>query len=91
MTSNHLILGLSALFFSAMLQGITFGGLLFFGFQKNFKNENIPKLIIGFVSGILGGAVAMSGPPIVLFLTNKREKKNSFRVNLPSTMKFIFC
>ncbi|MEA2105056.1 MAG: sulfite exporter TauE/SafE family protein [Candidatus Cloacimonadota bacterium] len=67
---------------------ITFGGLLLLGFQKKFKHEKITRLIIGFASGILGGAVSMSGPPIVLFLANNQERKNTFRVNLAL---YYFC
>lgn len=37
---------------------------------------------IGMVSGILNGSLSMSGPPVVLFLTNQGTGKDEFRANL---------
>lgn len=53
---------------------------------KNFKikirNEKISYGVIGILSGILNGSTGLSGPPVVLFLTNQGEKKDVFRANL---------
>ena len=53
---------------------------------KNFKikirNEKISYGVVGILSGILNGSTGLSGPPVVLFLTNQGEKKDVFRANL---------
>ncbi|MBS3767368.1 MAG: sulfite exporter TauE/SafE family protein [Candidatus Cloacimonetes bacterium] len=67
---------------------LSFGTYLFLGYQFKIKREKIVQVLVGFASGILGGAVAMSGPPLVMFFANRREKKNPFRVNL---VLYYFC
>jgi len=37
---------------------------------------------VGMLSGILGGATALSGPPVILYFAGKDEDKQSFRGNL---------
>jgi len=59
-----------------------FGLLLLLGFRKEFKREKLSMIPIGFVSGILGGSVSMSGPPIILFLSNQGVNRQTFRANL---------
>lgn len=44
-------------------------------FKIKIKNEKISYGIIGILSGILNGSTGLSGPPVVLFLTNQGEKK----------------
>ena len=51
------------------------------GFKKNSGESPLTKAGIGLLSGILGGATSLSGPPIVLFLADKVEKQ-VFRANL---------
>ncbi|URZ03904.1 sulfite exporter TauE/SafE family protein [Clostridium felsineum] len=57
-----------------------------FAMLKNFKiklkNKKISYGIVGILSGILNGSTGLSGPPIVLFLTNQNVDKNVFRANL---------
>lgn len=52
------------------------------GFKVRFKKEKVSYVVTGFVSGILNGSLSMSGPPIVLFLSNEGYDKNEFRANL---------
>ena len=52
------------------------------GFKINFKKEKISYIVTGLISGILNGSLSMSGPPIVLFLSNEGYNKNEFRANL---------
>jgi len=59
-----------------------FGLLLLLGFRQEFKREKLSMIPIGFISGILGGSVSMSGPPIILFLSNQGVNKQVFRANL---------
>ena len=52
------------------------------GFRINFKKEKISYIVTGLISGILNGSLSMSGPPIVLFLSNEGYNINEFRANL---------
>ncbi|MCD6176901.1 MAG: sulfite exporter TauE/SafE family protein [Candidatus Cloacimonetes bacterium] len=59
-----------------------FGILLLIGFRRQFKNEKIAMLPVGMLSGLLGGSISISGPPIILFLSNQNVDKHTFRGNL---------
>lgn len=59
-----------------------FGLLQLLGFKKKFKQNSMVTAPIGFASGILSGSISMSGPPIILFLTNQEVGKHVFRANL---------
>jgi len=61
---------------------LMFGILLLIGFRKQFANEKIAMLPVGMVSGLLGGSISISGPPIILFLSNQDVDKHTFRGNL---------
>jgi hypothetical protein len=37
---------------------------------------------VGLISGVLGGSMSISGPPIVLFFNNQNVEKSVFRANL---------
>lgn len=52
------------------------------GIKVKFKNVKISYGIAGFISGFLKGCVSISGPPIVLFLSNEGYEKNEFKANL---------
>ena len=56
------------------------------GVQLNLKNKSLSYIITGILSGILNGAVSLSGPPIVVLLANDNKNKNEFR----STLTFLF-
>ncbi|MBC8059829.1 MAG: sulfite exporter TauE/SafE family protein [Clostridiaceae bacterium] len=51
-------------------------------FKINIKNEKISYGIVGLLSGLLNGSTGLSGPPVVLFLTNQHMNKDVFRANL---------
>ncbi|MDP8203013.1 MAG: sulfite exporter TauE/SafE family protein [Candidatus Tenebribacter mawsonii] len=61
---------------------LIFGILLLIGFRRQFKNEKIAMLPVGMLSGLLGGSISVSGPPIILFLSNQDVDKHTFRGNL---------
>ncbi|MCF7858853.1 MAG: sulfite exporter TauE/SafE family protein [Candidatus Cloacimonetes bacterium] len=61
---------------------LIFGFLLLMGFRKQFTKEKLAMLPIGFLSGILGGSISVSGPPLIIFLSNQNVNKNTFRGNL---------
>lgn len=61
---------------------LIFGILLLIGFRKQFANEKIAMLPVGMLSGLLGGSISISGPPIILFLSNQDVDKHTFRGNL---------
>lgn len=52
------------------------------GFKIKMKNEVLSSGIAGFLSGFLNGSISMSGPPVVIFLTNRGSNKDTFRANL---------
>ncbi len=60
--------------------------LIGLAYMKNFrvriKNERLAFLPIGFISGILNGSITLSGPPVVLTLTNQEVPKKTFRANM---------
>ncbi|WP_243156208.1 sulfite exporter TauE/SafE family protein [Clostridium sp. C2-6-12] len=53
---------------------------------KNYKikinKQNISYGVVGLLSGFLNGSTGLSGPPVVLFLTNQNTDKDVFRANL---------
>jgi hypothetical protein len=51
--------------------------------NKSFpvKHEKFAYLPVGFISGLLNGSISMSGPPVVLFLSNQGMSKDLFRAN----------
>lgn len=52
------------------------------GLKVKIENEVLSGGIVGFLSGFLNGSISMSGPPVVIFLTNRGSDKNTFRANL---------
>ncbi len=56
--------------------------IMFKGIKVKFKNIKFTFGVVGFLSGLLNGSISMSGPPVVLFLSNQEFDKNSFRANL---------
>lgn len=58
--------------------------LMFFGIKYEVKNEKLAFIPVGLCSGILNGSVSLSGPPVILFLTNLGVSKTKFRATLTS-------
>lgn len=46
------------------------------------KNEKLATILVGIVSGFMGGSTSLSGPPVALFLMNQQQDKAAFRANL---------
>jgi len=53
-----------------------------FGFKVHFKNQTLAYGLTGFFSGILNGASSLSGPPVILMLSNEGVNKDNFRKTL---------
>lgn len=51
-------------------------------YKIRIKNEKFSYGVIGVLSGLLNGSIGLSGPPVVLFMTNQDTKKETFRANL---------
>ena len=52
------------------------------GIRKEMPNLKLASIPVGLVSGVLGGSMSISGPPIVLFFNNQNIEKTTFRANL---------
>lgn len=64
---------------------VTFSAVAFLrGFKVHVKNEKFSYIPVGLMSGLLNGSVSLSGPPVILFLTNQGVEKQTFRANLTS-------
>ncbi len=70
------------LFVSILLIGISL--IMISGVKLTIKNKNVSYIITGILSGILNGAVSLSGPPVVVLLANDDKNKNEFRSTLTS-------
>jgi len=68
------------LFIGLLILG--FGILLLKGIRKRIKNEKLGMMPVGFLSGILGGSISISGPPLIIFLSNQNVDKQTFRASL---------
>lgn len=53
-----------------------------FNYKVHFKNQNISYAVTGFLSGILNGSSSLSGPPVILMLSNEGAEKANFRKTL---------
>lgn len=53
-----------------------------FGIKIHFKNEKVAYGLTGILSGILNGASSLSGPPVILMLSNEGVEKSTFRKTL---------
>jgi len=54
------------------------------GYKIKIKNKNLALIITGTLSGILNGSVSLSGPPIVILLSNDQKNRDDFRISLTS-------
>jgi len=52
------------------------------GVRREISNARAASVPIGLVSGVLGGSMSISGPPVVLFFNNQKVEKTAFRANL---------
>ena len=51
-------------------------------YVMTIKNEKLATILVGMVSGFMGGSTSLSGPPVALFLMNQQQDKEAFRANL---------
>ncbi|AIF49890.1 sulfite exporter TauE/SafE family protein [Pelosinus sp. UFO1] len=51
-------------------------------YVMTIKREKLATVLVGIVSGFMGGATSLSGPPVALFLMNQQQDKEAFRANL---------
>jgi uncharacterized membrane protein YfcA len=61
---------------------LVFGFFLLAGLRIRFKRTKLVMLPIGFISGMLGAAISISGPPLIIYFTNQGTEKQEFRGNL---------
>ena len=60
----------------------------FMGLKREITNTKLASIPVGLLSGLLGGSMSISGPPIVLFFNNQNVEKRTFRANL---IAYFFC
>ena len=63
----------------ALMVGLA--ALMLSGWRWQLKYPRRALLPVGFASGFLGGSISISGPPIVLFLSNLGVSRDEFRAN----------
>lgn len=51
-------------------------------YVMTIKREKLATVLVGIVSGFMGGSTSLSGPPVALFLINQQQDKEAFRANL---------
>jgi len=51
-------------------------------YVMTIKREKLATVLVGIVSGFMGGATSLSGPPVALFLMNQQQDKEAIRANL---------
>ena len=61
---------------------VLFAAASMMGMRREIPNVKLASVPVGLVSGILGGSMSISGPPIVLFFNNQNIEKTVFRANL---------
>ncbi len=52
------------------------------GFRIKVRREKLAMIPVGFLSGVLNGAITFSGPPVILFFANQNVDKHQFRASL---------
>ncbi|MBN1327215.1 MAG: sulfite exporter TauE/SafE family protein [Candidatus Cloacimonetes bacterium] len=68
---------------------VLFGSLFLVNFSSIAATKKPIQITAGFISGILCSSISLSGPPIILFLTNKHVGKNYFRSTLAAYFLFL--
>jgi uncharacterized protein len=68
----------------AAIGGITLIAALTLWFKPSrpLQKERLAAAVVGFVSGMMGGATGMSGPPVILFGLNQGWDHRELRANL---------
>lgn len=81
---TYLLLVTPANTLKALIGAVTTLSALAFllGFSRPIRREQAASVPIGLLSGLLGGSTAMSGPPVILFMSNQGVSKQVFRANI---------
>ena len=75
LTADHLRLFIgSAVTLSAILMSL--------GIRRRIVRERLVSAMVGVVSGILSGSIAIGGPPVILFFSNQEVPREEFRANI---------
>lgn len=61
---------------------LIFSGVLLSGWRRPLGNPRWALYPVGFLGGFLNGSISISGPPVILFLTNQGTPKDTFRANM---------
>lgn len=61
---------------------VAVAGIMLGGWRHPVKNEGLALVPVGTTSGFLHGSIALSGPPVILFLTNAGTSRDVFRGSL---------
>lgn len=51
-------------------------------YTVKIKRQKLATVLVGILSGFMGGSTSLSGPPVALFLMNQQQDKEAFRANL---------
>lgn len=81
-------LNMSILTLIAAVLTLIFSLLLLKNYQIKL-NEKAGLFPIGFLSGLLGGIISFSGLPLILFFSNQKLVKNSFKATLSAFFLII--
>jgi uncharacterized membrane protein YfcA len=68
-----LLIGIAILLASAVMAG---------NYTVRIKRQKLATVLVGILSGFMGGSTSLSGPPVALFLMNQQKSKEYFRANL---------
>lgn len=66
--------------------------IMIFGIRIKIRLKILGDIIAGVLSGLLNGSVSLSGPPVILLLSNENTEKETFRKTLTTyflTLNFI--
>lgn len=69
----RLFIGSAVLLAAAVMAG---------NYTVTIKREKLATVLVGMLSGFMGGSTSLSGPPVALFLMNQKQDKEYFRANL---------
>lgn len=51
-------------------------------YTVKIKHQKLATVLVGILSGFMGGSTSLSGPPVALFLMNQQQDREYFRANL---------
>ena len=68
---------------------LTFAFLLLLNVQLRLGGGTPVQVVVGFLSGLLGGAIGQSGPPVVIYGISRKYEKDTFRTMLLTYFSFV--